>query len=231
MKIQPEFPPHRRQDPRRGAEAGVYDQLARSGHPGHVLYELKATPEAPELDFVIWLQDRGRFGLQVKGGQYSVDGTVWTLHTIRGTEHVPCPLTQTWDAAVAVRDAVYRVLGFKVFIIPVLLLPDTPHDPTIKKWARQSRVRVLFGADDLVDRLLELAGRTEVKHPPTADHIMNEVDAVTDHLIVPQQGGASRETVQEFTTRQVLIQHVDTVHIHVVQAGADGRDPQDLRAG
>ena len=39
---------------------------------------------------------------------------------------MPCPLTQTWDAAIAVRDAVYRVPDFKVFIIPVLLLTDTP---------------------------------------------------------------------------------------------------------
>ena len=231
MNIQPEFPQHRRQDPRRGAEAGVYDQLARSTHPGHVLYELKPLPEAPELDFGIWLQDQGRFGLQVKGGHYVIKDTAWNLHTIRGTEHVPCPLTQTWDAAVAVRDAVYRVLGFKVFIIPVLLLPDTPHDPTIKKWARQRRIRVIFGADDLVDRLLELAGRTEVKHPPTADHILNEVEAVTNGLVVSQQGGANQETGQELTTRQVLIQHVDTVHIHVTQAGADGRDPTVLRAG
>ena len=51
------------------------------------------------------------------------------------TEHGPCPLTQTWDAAIAVRDAVYWALGFKVFIIPVLLLPDTQPDPLIEEWA------------------------------------------------------------------------------------------------
>ena len=107
----------------------VYDQLARSHHPGQALYELRAAPEAPELDFFAWFEDRARIGGQVKGGPYSVDGTVWTLHTAHGPEHVPCPLTQTWDAAIAVRDAVYRVLGFKVFIIPVLLLTDTLPEP------------------------------------------------------------------------------------------------------
>ena len=83
-----------------------------------------------------------------------------------------CPLTQTWDAAIAVRDAVYRVPGFKVVIIPVLLFPDTPQDQTIEEWAGQRRVKVLFGADDLVDRLLELADSVGVKYPPTADHIL-----------------------------------------------------------
>ena len=114
MNIQPQFPPHRRQDPKRNSEAVVYDQLAQCGLPGHAIYELKATPEAPELDFFAWFEDRARIGGQVKGGPYSVDGTVWTLHTAHGPEHVPCPLTQTWDAAIVVRDAVNRVLGFKV---------------------------------------------------------------------------------------------------------------------
>ena len=148
MEIQPAFPPHRRQDPRRCAEAIVYDQLARSGLPGHALYELKALPEAPELDFFAWFEDRARFGAQVNG-----------------TEYAPCPLTHTWDAAIAVRDVVYRALGFKIFIIPVLLLPDTPPNQAIEKWATQRRVKVLFGADDLVDRLLELADRMDIKHP------------------------------------------------------------------
>ena len=69
-------------------------------------------------------------------------------------EHVPCPLTQTWDAAIAVRDAVYRVLGFKVFIIPVLLFTDTPQDQSHRGVGDAAPVKVLFGSDDLVGRLL-----------------------------------------------------------------------------
>ena len=230
MDIQPQFPPDRRRDPKRNREAMVYDQLARSGHAGQALYELKALPEAPELDFCIWFQDRARFGGQVKGGPYSVNGSVWTLRTVNGTEHVPCPLTQTWDAAIAVRDAVYRALGFKIFIIPVLLLPDTPRDPLIEEWAGQRRVKVLFGAEDLVDRLLALADRTEIKHPPTADHIRNEVAAVTNGLIVPARDGGGQEAVQDLIARQVVIQHVDTVNIYVSSGRADGLDPQKLPA-
>ena len=222
MEIQPAFPPHRRQDPRRRAEAIVYDQLARSGLPGHALYELKALPEAPEVDFFAWFEDRARFGAQVKGGMYSVNGT----------EYVPCPLTHTWDAAIAVRDAVYRALGFKIFIIPVLLLPDTPPNQAIEKWATQRRVKVLFGADDLVDRLLELADRMDIKQPPAAHHIRNEVDAVTNGLVVPAGVGPAPEPVEEaaqdLIARQVVIHHVDTVNVYVSQAYSDGRDRQVL---
>ena len=230
MKIYPEFPPHRRLDLRRGAEAGVYDQLAGSSLPGQALYELKAIPEAPELDFAVWVQDRGRFGIQVKGGSYSINGTIWTLRTSQGEEHVPCPLTQTWDAAIAVRDAVNRVLGFKTFIIPVLLLTDTPPDPSIKEWAWRRRVKVLFGADNLVGRLLELADRARVQHPPTAAHILNEVEAVTNGLVAPERDGVGKEAVCEPTARQVLIHHVDVVNIYVTQADFGGWGLQTLPA-
>ena len=55
MDIQPQFPPARRDDCLRNSEAEVD--------------ELIAAPEAPELDFGIWLEDRACFGVQVKGGR------------------------------------------------------------------------------------------------------------------------------------------------------------------
>ena len=143
---------------------------------------------------------------------------------------MPCPLTQTWDAAIAVRDAVHRVPGFEAFIIRCSSSPTPPPDRLIEEWAAQRRVKVLFGSDDLVGCLLELADSVGVKHPPTADHIRNEVGAVTNGLVVPARDGGGQESVQEFIARQVVIQHVDTVNIHVTSAHADGRDPQRLPA-
>ena len=70
MDIQPQFPPRRRRDdPKRNSEAEVYDQLAQSGHAGQAICEPETVPEAPELDFCVWLEDRARFGVQVKGGR------------------------------------------------------------------------------------------------------------------------------------------------------------------
>ena len=243
MKINPDFPTHRRNDPKRRSEAIVYDQLAQSNHPGQTIYELKLAPEIPEVDFFTWFQDRGRFAIQVKGGLYSVNGTNWRLETIHGIEKVDCPVTQTKDAANAVRDTIYQVLGFKVFIIPVLIFTDTPPDPAIEQWGYRRGVKVLFGADDLVDRLLALAEETVVKYPPTAAHIMNEVDAVTGGLFAPardevegpagvlvdrQPGTPGRDGISEAASdlmpRQVVIHHVDVVNIHVASAQGDGRD-------
>ena len=70
MGIQPQFPPDRRRDdPQRNSEAMVYDQPARSGHPGQAPHELMAVPEGPELDFRVWLEGVGWFDLEVKGGR------------------------------------------------------------------------------------------------------------------------------------------------------------------
>ena len=54
MDIHPQFPPDRsRDDPQRNSAAEVYD--------------LTGVPEAPELDFCVWLE--GRAWLGVKGGR------------------------------------------------------------------------------------------------------------------------------------------------------------------
>ena len=82
---------------------------------------------------------------------------------------------------------------------------------------------MLFGADDLMDRLLALADRMEIKHPPTADHIRNEVAAVTNGLVAPARDGGGHEAAQELIARQVVIQHVDTVNIYVTEAQAKDR--------
>ena len=76
MTMHPPFPPHRRKNPRRGANFDVYDQLADSGLSDHPLDERRPLSEAPKLDFVVWIEGVGRCRIEVKGGKYSVDGAV-----------------------------------------------------------------------------------------------------------------------------------------------------------
>ena len=121
--------------------------------------------EPPNLGFAVWMECRGRFGIQVKGGRYSVDGTIWTLWTNQGVEHVSSPLTRARDAAVAVRYAVNRVLGFKTYH-PGAHPHRHPAGPSIDEWSTERKVELLFGADGLVDRLLALADRMGVQTRP-----------------------------------------------------------------
>ena len=74
MLIYPEFPPNRRQDPKRQAEWRVYQAFDESDRDGHALYELKVGRHAPEVDFFALIQDKVVVCMQVKGGQYRVEG-------------------------------------------------------------------------------------------------------------------------------------------------------------
>ena len=209
MKVTPDFPDYRREDPRRAAELRVYNELANSQAPGQAVYELKATPEAPEVDFGIWLEDVARVGLQVKGGQYTNLNGVWRLHTGIDAEIVTCPLKQTWDAAISIRDAVKDRLHRKIFILPVLLFPDMEPDSAIEEWTANDRVRVLWGSEDLVNRLIQLAQSQRVDYPPTALHIQRELAVVAPGLETPAQKGAAPAKTMEPVVPQLIIQHVD----------------------
>ena len=109
MRIYPDFPPHRRQDPRCRSEAIIYDQLSQCELPGHGLYELNPGPETVEVDFALWIEDpAGPHRPASQGGHYTVENTVWRLRLPAGADLVPCPLTQTWDGAIGIRDALTR---------------------------------------------------------------------------------------------------------------------------
>ena len=90
MRIYPDFPPHRRQDPRCRSEAIIYDQLSQCELPGHGLYELNPGPETVEVDFALWIEDQARIGLQVKEG-------ITRSRTPCGAS--ACPPAPTWCPA------------------------------------------------------------------------------------------------------------------------------------
>ena len=178
MIVTPEFPEHRLQDPRRQAEWRVYQEIAGSQAPGRALYEMRAGLYVPQLDFGIWLQDVAHYGLQVKGGENATEGGEWRLHSANGPETIPSPIAQTFDAAIAIRDIIKAQLHRKVFIFPVLCFPDMAPDPIIEARAAEGHVTVLWGGDDLIGRLKELAKTQTIHRPPTAERIAQEVELI-----------------------------------------------------
>ena len=178
MLTQPEqFPPDRRADPRRRAEARVFDAIQSSDRTGLAIYEWQRNPGSPQLDFAIWTQGGGRFGLQVKGGQISLENGKWYLETPGGPQEKPSPLCVTWDAAMSLREDIIDVLGDTCcFVIAALLFPDMEPDPAIVAEAKRSNVHVLWGTDNLMNRLAAIAAR-KAYYPPNADDIRREVAA------------------------------------------------------
>ena len=105
MRMYPrEFPPGRRNNPRRRAERRVFEALAGAACQGFVYYEWRRGYEHIEMDFAVWIEALGRFALQVKGGRYLLIDGEWYLKTREGLQPVKsCPLDETKLAALDLR--------------------------------------------------------------------------------------------------------------------------------
>ena len=124
MRIQPEFPDYRYQDPKRQAELRVYQEIASSQIPGQALYEVNTTRHTPQVDIVVCVEGVACFAISVKGGTYSVDNGTIFLHTPEGPILAKNTLQQALDGVLSVRNALNSHLKRAFFVIAVLLLPD-----------------------------------------------------------------------------------------------------------
>ena len=84
MRITPEFPDYRYQDPMRQAELVYYKQIADSDAAGVALYECHPTPNSPEIDFVVIMAGVAHFAVQVKGGLWRIQDGHFQLYTAEG---------------------------------------------------------------------------------------------------------------------------------------------------
>ena len=212
MQIHPAFPPSRLDMPTRRAERDIYTALEASPVPGRALYEVKVTPHAKQVDFLVWAEAIAAFSTQVKGGAYVIHEGELCLVTDRGRIPKPGLLATVWDSAMAVPEHLARKLGHKLFVIPVLALPDMEQDEAIQDMAARRNVEILFGKIDWVERLVDLASSHPIRHRPTEESIEQEVLA-----IMPELAPAPSPT-----SPQVVIQNVEHLHLHVGPEGIDG---------
>ena len=205
--------------PLRRAEHAIYQILADSDIPGRALYEARILPHGRQVDFAVWLEDMGRYAVEVKGGHYILERGEWYLLTDGGRHRKPSPAFQSWTAAMSIPEAIQRQFRRKVYIIAVLALPDMEPDQVIVDAAAQRYVEVLFGTDRWVERLAGLAQHRDVKVPPTEKEIDEEVELVMPELAAPPQ------TPQlAMPGGQVVINNVENLHLHVGTEGLPGLD-------
>ena len=228
MQLTPEFPANRRDDPRRRAEAEIYDWLVNSDLPGQGIYEFSPHSAAPQLDFGLWITNLGRFGLQVKGGRYSVENGTWHLQTDRGPQPVACPVKQTWDASIAIRNAIRERLSRKVFVVAILLFPDMAPDEEVRRLASVSENKVLvkFGNDNLAGFLRQAAADMKVNYPPTDRQVDAEVAVFTGGnpgQPEPAAPPAEEATAPPAAPSQVVVENL-TVHNLILCLS-----PEDIR--
>ena len=131
-------------------------------------------------------------------------------------------MDQTWLAAISVHDALKKRLNLNVFVVPVLICPDMDRDPDIDQATANGKVNVLWGTDDLVDRMAEIARTRPINSPPTVGQIARVVE-----FFMPGLGTAPEPhptpTAMEIAGRQLIIQHVDTMNVYTTGGEPEGR--------
>ena len=161
IRMMPEqFPEHRRQDPKKAAEAKVFDALLDLGLNGYGLYEFRFRREGKQVDNPLWVPSLGRFAVQVKGGTYEMDHRgQWFLATPDGTRiPVQSPLEEAADGCMELRDGIRMATTFGNFVAGVVIFTDMEPDDEIGHMARERyHVSVIWGLDSLQQDLERVA--------------------------------------------------------------------------
>ena len=215
MKVRPSFPSHRLHDLKRQAELAVYRDLEASALPGIAVYSSRVGPASPEIDNSVWLIDIGRYAVEVKGGQYILDNGIWLLAGPGGRVAKPNPLLQAYDAGMSLRNAIGERLPHhsKPYVICVTLFADMERDEGIDACTEGSQSKILWGTEDVAGRLAELAKGVPIKYPPTALDAEEESSLLVPGLDCQPQDPALPAGLG-LSTRQVIIQHVEHLHIY-----------------
>ena len=226
MDVIPDFPEHRIHDLKRQAELAVYRELTGSEAAGTAIYESRPYLNCPEMDFVILLDNVGRYAMQVKGGTYRVDrgsGT-WYLKMPDGTESQvgSSILKETRDTTMELHRWLQERIpdGRSPFMVPVVIFPDMAPDETIDAWAVQANVRVIWGSYRLVERLVDMARTCRFYYPPSAGEVQEEVRLILG-AAAPEEEQQEPEHQQRehdrdrHENREGEARHV-TIHIDVL---------------
>ena len=178
IKMNPaEFPEHRRHDPKRAAEARVFDALQNLDLDGHSLYEFRYRKEGRQLDFALWLDMLGRLAIQVKGGLYMLDDDgQWHLCTSKEVRvPVNSPLAETTEGCTEMHNAIEEATGFYGFVGGVLLLTDMKRDEQMERAAlNHEQVYILWGLDSLREDLERIVEQVKFRRPIKPRHSENE---------------------------------------------------------
>ena len=228
--IPEKFDQDRRLDPKRAAEARVYDALQNTDLAGYGIYEFRYRRGGREVDIALWLDQLGRFAVQVKGGHYDMDDAGrWHLVRPDGRrDSVGSPLSATVDGCMEMRNGIREATTYSTFVVGVLVFPDMQRNESMERAALSHKhVHIVWGVDNLSQDLRRIATQEEtITYPPEPEHSSNEWEKVNRIQYRPEGGlraeapaaeGAATESTGALPlgleSATITIQHVDTLII------------------
>ena len=200
------------------AEMEAFHQFAASARGGQAFFHPQVGGQfAPHL--VAFFEKIGRFGITVLDGQYAAaDGD---------GKSVDDALEAAWQGAQAVLKALKGQLNLNLYTFAVAWFPDMEPDDGILAANAGRSVHVLFGRDELVQRLVALPKEEQLQTNLSSRFIRREVAALSRCSAVtsPEPAEVSAPSVKGRAGGLVL-ERAETVNIYVTVVNGDvGDDP------
>ena len=210
-------------------EIEVCRQFEQSDRSGQALWWPLLAPGETAPDCLALLEGNGRYAITFLHDRWSVRGGEWYRHDGDGAVTPMGNVREAaWQAAMSIKD---RLTGDRgSYVIPVLALVDMAPDPDLLEETRGSKVRLLWGLDDLVARLADLPEGDQVQKKLGKTLIAQEVEKLSEPpagapLSPTPKAAALRVNGGPVTVRDGDELHVD-VHLHfTVTLPEDGDDP------
>ena len=217
-------------------EIQVCQQFEQSDRSGQALWWPLTTPGNPvpgdpASDCLVLLEGNGRYALTFLHDRWSVREGEWRRHAEDGAVTPMGDVREdAWEAAMSIKDRLSQDLDFGCYVIPVMVITDMTPDPDILEEMRGSKVRLLWGLDDLVARLADLPEGDQVQKQLGKRFISREVGTLSRRPAAarptqPPQAATVTVSGEPVTVRDGDDVHID-IHLHfTITAPGDGDDP------
>ena len=209
--------------PLSGAERDALSRFEASDRQGVALFRPRVAGDRLAPDCAVCVEEEGRFVVSFLTGRYSVENGKWHRHDGDGDAvFVSDPMEQLWQAAMAVKDAATRDFDFGCFIVPVAVFVDMEANQEIMAAKQLRAVKILWGTDDLVERIIAQLPEDKRQTGLNARFIEKDVRALSR---VPspsdETAPASEDLSVDLGAGQLTMNGVETaiIHVHVYLTG------------
>ena len=199
------------QGPQTAGRARHLPSTGASESPGVALYEPRFGPYTRALDFAVWLKGVGRFGLEGKGGQHRYENATWWLTTPAGLVEQECPALQAWDSTHGFQGSHRAEAGQRSLRPGGVGIPRHGAGPQDQRGAGRQRGPRHLRCGGSHRQAGRAGPNAQVLPPPTAADIKRETALVWGAEPEPEAPGPYAPGLDD---RQVIIQHVEHLHIH-----------------
>ncbi len=170
--------------PLRTVELKAMAQFKARDRGGTALWRPGVTGNVPSPDCVTLIHKIGRFAICFLSGDYDVEDGSWYHRADDGeVVSVEDPLESAWQAAMAVRDDIIRDFDFGAFVLPVAVFADMEPDETVLDMKGDRGVKVLWGLDDLVERVIRQLPKSKWRSNLNAQYVDRDLRVLSTNPV------------------------------------------------